>query len=189
MERLEPLNLKQSPRALVWVRSGLSVNSWKLVCRGRIYATMTYFDRDQSRALLQTAAGSWEIDLTFGGVPSHAAIREVESGREIAALRTSSTGNGRIDFVDAAAFRWRGEAMAISPALLTTVKGGPIAKVNSPVGAVPNAVMIELEDDAYQVGELPILLGLGLYSMLRHSYEAFEECESLDLADTVSMAG
>lgn len=189
MERLETLNQKQSPRALVWVRSGLSVNAWKLVCRGHVYATMTYFDSDQTQGLLRTAGGNWEIDLTFADEASHAAIRDVQTGREIATLRSSSNGNGRIDFFDAAAFRWRGEAIAVAPAMITTLKGGPIAKINSPVGTVPNAVMIELEDDAYQVQELPILLGLGLYSMLRHSCEAFEECESFDLADTVSMAG
>lgn len=189
MKTYEPIQIESRIGAMVWKRAGLSVSTWRLMCRGHTFATFTFMNTSRSRGVLRTEAGSWEIDETFGGPAPHIAIRGLESSREIAAFRPAVTGNGRADFAGGPAFRWRKASSAAKPTSIVTLKGGPIATVGQPMGPGGGLIPIFLADDALGVVELPILLGLALYQSVR-GVPGTRAAEYVDiLADTVAMVG
>jgi hypothetical protein len=185
MNRLESMNSETTLSALVWTRAGFSTTTWRLVCRGRVFATFTFLDASRSRGVLRAAGGAWEIDQTFGGPAPRVAVREIESDRELAVFRPASTGRGRTDFAGGASFRWVRGASSTRPASIETLRGGPVATVSAPLGDGQGPVPVILAEGAADIPELMVLLGLGLYTAVRQQQGSLTTEDAPILEDTV----
>jgi hypothetical protein len=186
--RLESITSDTKATAMVWTRAGYSINTWRLVSRGRVFATFTFLNAEQTHAVLRTAAGAWEIRETFGGVAPHVGVRPLECDEEIAVFRPATTGNGTTHFASGSIFRWRRPASNMKPASIVTLKGGPIADVGKPLGAGRGPVTVFLAEDAMSVPEIAILLGLGLYTSLLQSRGTLVTEDADYLEDTVALS-
>jgi hypothetical protein len=189
MKTYEPIKIESRVGAMVWKRAGMSVNTWRLVCRGHTFATFTFMNAAQTVGVLRTETGAWEISETFGGIAPHIAIRGLESDREIAAFRPASTGHGRVDFAGGPVFRWRRAASASRPTSIVTLKGGPIATVGQSMGPNSGLIPIFLADDALNVVELPVLLGVALYNSVRTERGTLHAEDADCLEDTIALVG
>lgn len=167
--RLEAFDTLTDSTAMVWTRAGYSLSTWRLVRRGHVFATFTFMNAEQTHAVLRTAHGSWEIRETFGGAAPRIGIRPMDASEETAVFRPASTGHGTTHFATGPIFRWRRPSSSARPASIVTLKGGPIAEVSKPLGAGRGPVTVFLAEGAMQVRELPILIGLGLYTSLLQS--------------------
>lgn len=167
MNPYRPLNEHTPSRAFAWARAGLSVSAWKLVCRGEMYASLTFVKRDQSSALFRSAAGEFEIEFQGDPVAPRASVRRAGAREEFAAVRFAPGGKARIDFADSSSFRWHGPATAAFPASLTTIKGGSMLQIGKPVGCVPTAAMIEIDAEASREADMALLAGLSLFMLIQ----------------------
>lgn len=186
--RLESINAQTNTTAMVWTRAGYSVNTWRLVCRGRVFGMFTFMNAEQTHAVLRTADGAWEIRETFGGVAPRVGIRPLEGDEEIAVFRPATTGNGTTHFAGGPIFRWRRPSSSARPASIVTLKGGPIADVGKPLGAGRGPVTVFLAEGATQVPEIAVLLGLGLYTSLLQSRGTLMTEDADYLEDTVALS-
>lgn len=185
---LEPMTASTNASAMVWTRAGYSMNTWRLVCRGRAYATFTFLNAEQTRGVLRTASGAFEISETSGGMFPRVAVRPLEGDDEIAVFRPATTGHGTTHFASGTIFRWRRPASSVKPASIVTLKGGPIADVCKPLGGGGGPVPVFLANDAASVPELPILLGLGLYTALLQSRGTLATEDADYLEETVVLS-
>lgn len=187
MSTYETLNKKNAANALVWTRAGHSMIAWRLVSRGRVYATFTFQDSAQTCGVLRTSHGEWTIEQSFAGPAPHIALRDAVTDEEIAAFRPASTGNGRIEFASGPSFRWLRPSMSLRPCTIVTLKGGPVATVGKPLGNGAGPVTVLLSESASEIPELTFLLALGLYTSLRQSRGTLDTQDADCLEDTVAL--